>query len=169
MSLHSRIVLQVTVHLHRLNAASAYVAGVCCRGNGREPAYVDLEANPAVDAEHPPDLKHLTDTAEPAMHAGPGTSSAASAQSPASATQNGVSPGSATKSSPAATPPQPQAHSGPQATDVTVITNSILSKVSKGSSVLLMYGSALCVLGDMLGKTGRLTCSPQLTLLAVGN
>ena len=90
--------------------------------------YVELDANPTVDAEHPPDLKHLTDAAEPSVSTAHGDTSAASAQPTASAQQNGMAPTSA-KHSPAVKPSQPPAQSNPQATDVAVITNNILSKV----------------------------------------
>ena len=95
---------------------------------------MDLEANPTVDAEHPPDLKAFTDTAEPAASVGHGDSNAASAQVTASAAQNGVATITA-KQSPAAKLAQPQAHSAPQATDVAVITEIILRKVNNTWSV----------------------------------
>ncbi len=111
------------------NGTRASLASMCCRGIAREPMYVELDANPTVDAEHPPDLKHLTDAAEPSVSAAHGDTSAASAQPTASAQQNGVAPSSA-KHSPAMKLSQPSAQSKPQATDVAVITSNIISKVN---------------------------------------
>ncbi len=119
---------------------------MCCRGIDREPVYVELDANPIVDAEHPPDLKHLTDAAEPSVSAAQGDTSAASAQPTASARQNGLAPTSAKHSS-AAKSPQPLAQSKPQATDVAVITTDILSKVHTAAFISRVVPSAslLCL------------------------
>ena len=114
--------------------------------------YVELYANPTVDAEHPPDLKHLTDAAEPSVSAAHGDASAASAQPTASAQQNGMAPISA-KQSPAAKLPQPSAQGNPQATDVAFITNNILSKVSTAE-----YGHYVAQLLSGEGVEGKPSC-----------
>ena len=36
-----------------------------CRGIGRQPIYVDLEADPKIDKDNPPDLKQYADTFQP--------------------------------------------------------------------------------------------------------
>lgn len=36
-----------------------------CRGIGRTPIYADLEADPKIDKDNPPDLKQFADTIEP--------------------------------------------------------------------------------------------------------
>lgn len=45
---------------------------------GREPMYVDLEVEPKIDKENPPDLKHLADDTDPHPLAVPAEAAAAS-------------------------------------------------------------------------------------------
>lgn len=47
-------------------ATAAAAAAVCqYRAVGRQPIYVDLEADPKIDKDNPPDLKQYADTIEP--------------------------------------------------------------------------------------------------------
>ncbi len=95
---------------------------------------MDLEANPTVDAEHPADLKHLTESAATSVEEGSGSMKSSSAPKQPATEQDGLTGVHAKQSSPV--PPQPPKQSGPQATDVNAITESILSKVSSTNMVL---------------------------------
>ena len=105
---------------------------VARRGIGRQPLYVDLESNPVVDAEHPADLKYLTEAAGSSVDNSSGGSNAVPAPSVSASQQNGLTVVPA-KHSAAAGPPQPPKQNSPQATDVNAITETILSKVSRHS------------------------------------
>lgn len=110
----------------------------CCgRSFGKEPAWVDLEAEPKVDKDNPPDLKLYADAAVPlaasddsAAPAGPAAGAAAAAPAklaapPAAAGSKKADKkaGGAAKKGDAAATPQPRAD------DVLRITDELLSKV----------------------------------------
>jgi hypothetical protein len=48
-----------------LGCPSFVLYSCCCRACGREPLYVDLEADPRIDKDTPPDLKSIADAAAP--------------------------------------------------------------------------------------------------------
>jgi hypothetical protein len=53
----------------------AFLCSCCpCRGVGRQPIYVDLEAEPKIDKDNPPDLKQYADSIEPPAKADDSTS-----------------------------------------------------------------------------------------------
>lgn len=65
---------------------------IACRGVGREPIYVDLEAEPKIDRDNPPDLKQYADSIEPPPKEddGPSSSSNSGAQAAAAGAAAGA-------------------------------------------------------------------------------
>ena len=109
----------------------------CCRAIGREPVYADLEADPKIDKDNPPDLRFVTEGVEVPAAAAPAT--------PAAAPAAAATAPAASKAAAAAAPAKKQAASGKkdagkgkpdsskvhaQITDVSARTDELLQLVA---------------------------------------
>lgn len=97
---------------------------------GREPLYVDLEAEPMIDKNNPPDLKAVADATLPYKPEGDAGELAAEQHLKAA---TNISPPTASKrtAAPAAKPDQKAMPAKPRGDDVTLITDSVIQKASE--------------------------------------
>lgn len=72
------------------------------RGVGREPIYVDLEAEPKIDRDNPPDLKQYADTVEAPPKEDDAASSTVSSATPSASSSQVNLPAAAAAAVPAA-------------------------------------------------------------------
>ncbi|MEW5303295.1 MAG: hypothetical protein WDW38_001620 [Sanguina aurantia] len=113
--LDARIKDQVAIFVHPLVNTSSLALSpsafdAALSAVGREPVYVELEVEPKIDKENPPDLKHLADDTDPHPLAVPAEAAAASgatatpAAAPASQTPAAGAPCNAAAAAAAAAP-----------------------------------------------------------------